>query len=180
MKRLVALKIPATVSTRKSTSSPRESILLTLKSTGNSKKVIAAPRWLWENVAIPELKQSVYDKQSFTHFWKRFWEAKQEFHGKFQRLFSPAKKNQKSLVSSIGNTQNLKASSSITTSARVDPRRKPQSKWNASTNDIEDGQSISKKAKTREETITTRPGAAEHPLYVVEKFLNYNTKDGAF
>lgn len=68
---------------------------------GSGKKAVAARRWLWENIAFPTLKDSSYDKYTFTHFWKAFWDAKQDHKGQFQRLLATKEKEAAKVISVI-------------------------------------------------------------------------------
>jgi hypothetical protein len=84
---------------------------------GSGKKAESARRWLWDNIAYPTQKDSSYDKRSFCHFWTSFIKARDECQGQFQRLVSQPQKKKPSLLSRIGNSQNLKTTTASETSA---------------------------------------------------------------
>lgn len=76
---------------------------------GNGRKAEVARKWLWENVAYPALKNSSYDKEEFIHYWRGFTNTRDEYQGKFQRLFSRPQKKKGSMLSRIGSSQNSTA-----------------------------------------------------------------------
>jgi hypothetical protein len=151
---------------------------------GNGSKAEAARKWLWENVAYPAQKKSSYDKEEFIHYWRGFTKTRDEYQGEFQRLFSRPHKKKASMLSGIGNSQNLKAHTSPALGSKrtAKKRQVPETQKPTGASTKKKTSNATTTAKKRQVPETQKPTRASTKkkssatTYEVDEFLQEDKK----